>query len=170
MDKKKKIKALIYLSCAISLYSYLSYDHKYSPEFTIYDNEEEAFARYRYGDVYIGDLKYINSIKDSINEKDILVVCGYQDDNGQIDPNVRVVSSYRIDDKEVRNDILNIILIYKDLYPSQWNRSLESMRVEWTVHNILYSIGYERDRTIDVDLDNSEEELYSNKLLQRIFK
>ena len=170
MDKKKKIKALIYLSCAISLYSYLSYDHKYNPEFTIYDNEEEAFARYRYGDVYIGDLNYINSIKDSINEKDILVVCGYQDDNGQIDPNVRVVSSYRIDDKEVRNDILNIILIYKDLYPSQWNRSLESMRVEWTVHNILYSIGYERDRTIDVDLDNSEEELYSNKLLQRIFK
>ena len=63
-----------------------------------------------------------------------------------------------------------IILIYDSLYPSDWKRSIESMRVEWTVHNLLYDIGYERARTRDVDLDNLEEEKYNNKILRRIIK
>lgn len=35
-----------------------------------------------------------------------------------------------------------------------WNRCLSSLYLEWIVHNFLYEIGYERDRTADADLDN----------------
>lgn len=33
------------------------------------------------------------------------------------------------------------------------HRSLFSMKMEWIAHNFLYLIGYERERTKDVDLD-----------------
>lgn len=33
------------------------------------------------------------------------------------------------------------------------NRSQFSMKMEWAVHNFCYAIGYERERTKDVDLD-----------------
>lgn len=35
-----------------------------------------------------------------------------------------------------------------------WERCLSSLYLEWTVHNFLYEIGYERERTKDADLDN----------------
>lgn len=35
-----------------------------------------------------------------------------------------------------------------------WKRSFFSMKMEWICHNFLYSVGYEKDRTRDVDLDN----------------
>lgn len=35
-----------------------------------------------------------------------------------------------------------------------WDRTLFSLYMEWTCHNFLYMIGYERERTGSVDLDN----------------
>lgn len=35
-----------------------------------------------------------------------------------------------------------------------FERSLFSLAMEWTAHNFLYAIGYERERTKDCDLDN----------------
>ena len=35
-----------------------------------------------------------------------------------------------------------------------FKRSLFSMKMEWICHNFLYRVGYERERTKDVDLDN----------------
>ena len=35
-----------------------------------------------------------------------------------------------------------------------FERCLTSLKLEWICHNFLYNIGYERERTKDVDLDN----------------
>ena len=35
-----------------------------------------------------------------------------------------------------------------------WERTLFSLKMEWICHNFLYLVGYERERTKDVDLDN----------------
>ena len=73
-------------------------------------------------------------------------------------------------DKDERNEILTVLKEYDSMYNTEWDRSIESMRVEWTVHNMLYDLHYESARTKHVDLDNSEEELYSNPILQRLLK
>ncbi len=170
MDKRKARRNLIIAGLTgIVLASYYNYDYPYNPYYEVLEDEEE-FGRYSNGKVYIGDIDYIHNIKDNVDKNDILIVIGYQNDENELDPNARIISSHRITDRNQRNEILNLLLIYNKLYPSKWNRTLESMRVEWTVHNILYNIGYEKSRTVDVDLDNSEEELYNNKLLKRLIK
>ena len=35
-----------------------------------------------------------------------------------------------------------------------FERSLFSLKMEWICHNFLYNIGYKREQTKDVDLDN----------------
>ena len=171
MDKKNKIKLLAGLSSALALSLYLPYEHEYNPSFVIHEETADMpFASYKNGDVYIGNKYYIDEVMQKAKDGDVFVECGYRSDNGYLDPNIKIYSSYKINDKDLRNDILMIILIYDNLYPSDWNRSIESMRVEWTVHNLLYDIGYERARTRDVDLDNLEEEKYNNKILRRIIK
>lgn len=35
-----------------------------------------------------------------------------------------------------------------------FERSLFSLKMEWCVHNFLFAIGYKRDQTKDVDLNN----------------
>ena len=35
-----------------------------------------------------------------------------------------------------------------------WDRCIFSLCMEWTCHNFLYMIGYERERTGSADLDN----------------
>lgn len=34
-----------------------------------------------------------------------------------------------------------------------WKRSICSLSLEWTCHNFLYMVGYQRERTKDCDLD-----------------
>ena len=44
----------------------------------------------------------------------------------------------------------------KDAYPDMkiFERSMCSLVNEWATHNALYALGYQRERTKDVDLDN----------------
>jgi hypothetical protein len=102
--------------------------------------------------------------------KEVLIVMGYENDNDHLDPNASILSSYRITDKDERNEILNVLKLYGQINDTRWNRSIDSMRVEWTVHNFFYELNYERDRTQNVDLDNSEEKLYNNYVLKRLIK
>ncbi len=83
---------------------------------------------------------------------------------------MKIYSSYRIHDKEIRNDILEVLCRYEVCYPSRWNRSIEFMRLEWTIHNISYLFHNRRDRTRDVDLDNFDEKNYDKKILNKILK
>ena len=176
MDKKKRLLAISTLSTLLALSIYASYEREYELSYHVYYENtypldkypEECipFGSYSKGDVYIGDEEYIELAKGYAKEDDVLIIMGEQ--NG--DPNATILSSHEIKDKEDRNDILHILKAYDYNNPSEWERTIESMRVEWEIHNMLYNLGIERERTQDVDLDNSEEKKYSNQLLRKLIK
>ena len=74
-----------------------------------------------------------------------------------------------IHDAEIRNEILEILQEYERQFPSDWDRTTESMRLEWLMHNLSYRFDYQPGRTESVDLNNNDEGKYDNKILQRIF-
>lgn len=123
----------------------------------ISDEENAAFAKYRNGFIYIGDEQTIREISQYANEFDILVI----DERSTVDPNMIIIDSYRIKNKQDKCDIISCLLEYEKMYPSAWDRSFETMCLEWDIHNILYTIEYEQDRTKSVDLNNDDEYTYS---------
>ena len=173
MEKKKKLRILIASLCSVACLSYCSYDADYNPQYEILASKDGPFGKYSNGLIYIGDQDYIDSIKDQINPTDVLIIVGgnyNEDTNKDNDQNVKILSSCEITDPEDRLEILNVLEIYSKVHETEWQRSVDSMRVEWAIHNILYDLHYKRNRTEDVDLNNSEEEFYSNFILQRIIK
>ena len=111
------------------------YKHKYKSNYTILNEENGPFAEYSNGYIYIGDANYINSLENT-NSCDILVI----DERDNTDPNMVICSSCDINNKDIRNDILEVLLEYETLYPSDWDRSIESMRFEWFCHNMAYYV------------------------------
>ena len=171
MDKKTRIKSIIFLYITLGFTVYLFNDYNYKDNSIVYeDNDNEAFGEYSKGKIYIGDREFIESLNGKIHKGDILIEQGYKVDEGYNDPNYKIYSSYLITDKSDRNDILNVLQNYNNKNPWGFNRSLDSMRIEWTVHNILYYLGYEQKRTKDVDLNNGDEDIYSNQILKRLIK
>lgn len=176
MDKKKRIIEISTLSGLLALALYASYEREYELSYHVnyentlpygkYPEECIPYGSYSNGDIYIGDEEYIEFAKGYAKKNDILIIMGEQ--NG--DPNATIVSSYNIKSKDERYEILSILSMYEYEHPSEWNRTIDSMRVEWEVHNMLYTLGISRDRTQDVDLDNSEEKIYNNSLLKRLIK
>ena len=81
-----------------------------------------------------------------------------------------ICNSCNIKDKDIRNDILEVLCIYEEMYPSNWDRSIESMRFEWFCHNAAYYVNYKVDDAYEVDLNNNDESKYDNKVLRRIFR
>lgn len=165
MNLKKK-KILFVTTAAIS-FGFFKYEHKYTPEYNIIECSEcGAVATYSNGLIYIGDNNFINNIN-NIKENDILII----DDRKKSESNIKIISSYKIDNKDLRNDILTVILEYTNLYPiEEWDRSIESMRLEWFIHNLLYDFNYEIERTKDVDFTSDEEDRYNNHILRKLFK
>lgn len=167
MKRNKLTKGLISIGIIVLLLTNYENDYKYNPQYEIVDEAGSEFARYRNGKVFIGTRAYLYSVREEIEENDIIVL----DQRYNIsDPNMKIISSYKINDKEIRNEILEIICKYEEKYPSRWDRTIESMRLEWFMHNISYIFKNEIDRTKDVDLDNNEERYYDNKILNRILK
>lgn len=144
--------------------SYL-YKHKYNPNYCILEENADAYASYSNGLVYIGDENYINSLK-NVNPNDVLII----DERNLSDPNMLICNSYVIDNKDLRNEILEIICSYEKDHPSNWDRTIESMRFEWFCHNVSHFFNYRTDRTSEVDLNNKDEDKYNQKVLSRIFK
>ncbi len=162
MKKKNKIIAI---GALITFLIYHGIDYQYNPNYEIIEENDEAFGRYSKGRIYIGDEEYLESLKD-VNENDILVLDKRFNDN----PFMKVYDSNIINNKEIRNEILEVLCRYEECYPSPWDRSIESMRVEWLMHNLSYFFDYESHRTRDVDLDNNDEHYYDNILLRKILK
>lgn len=129
----------------------------------IEDGSSCAYARYKDGLIYIGDEEYILGLNPL--EHDILVIDKRDSDN----PDMKVISSYQIDDPLIRKNIIEVLQEYEKENPSLWDRTTESMEVEWSMHNIFYQLDYEKDRSSDVDFDNKDEEIYSNKVLKKLF-
>ena len=80
----------------------------------------------------------------------------------------KIVSSYKITDKDEMIEILNIIKEYCQNKESNWNRSITSMQNEWLVHNICSNMHIKRSSTDDVDLNNSDENLYNSKIVGKM--
>ena len=166
MDKKTKKRIMALYIASMCLFGAYKYEHKYTPNIAIICEDEDCFkARYSNGYVYIGTKEYLNSVQTTPNDVCVLVLT-----NGD-DPDMKVISSYEIKDKDIRNEILEIICLYERLHPSDWDRTIESMRLEWFVHNFCYDCNHKIDHTRDVDFDNDEQELYDKyKILNKILK
>ena len=128
--------------------------------------DSKAFASYSKGLIYVGDIFYLREMNDSLDDCDIFVL----DQRYRIDSNMKILSSCYISDKNDKEDIVKALLMYEKKYPSKWDRSYESMLVEWEVHNYLYSIGYRIDRTTDVDFNNQDERVYDNVVLKSLLR
>ena len=152
-----KITLIIILS-SLS-FAYYKDDYEYIPNYEILDEDNVAYGRYCDGLVYIGDEEFLNDL-DDLNNGDILI--------NENEESMRVLSSYEIEDKDKRNDILCILKDYEENNKSIHNRSLESMRLEWYIHNLLYDLHIKRSRTKDVDFENNEENIYNSKVLKKV--
>ena len=163
--KKKLDKRKVFAGLGVALVLTFPYKHKYKSNYTILNKPDGAFASYSDGLIYIGDKYYINSL-DNINDGDILVI----DERYKKDPNMVICSSCNIKNKDTRNDILEVLCEYEEMYPSDWDRSIESMRFEWFCHNMAYYVNYKVKDSSEVDLNNKDEDKYNNKILRRIFR
>lgn len=77
------------------------------------------------------------------------------DDN----PCIHIKNSYRVKKRADRKTVLNYIhrlSEYKRLLLAGYTRTSGSQLREWAGHNFLYNIGYQKDRTADVSLDQNE--------------
>lgn len=161
---KKSKKRLFLVSAFILLIGYYSKDYKYKKNnYKIVDGN--FYATYSDGLVYIGDEDFLNNI--TASEYDVLV-CDSRENTKN--PDMIIYNSYLIEDKDKRNEILEIICEYEKCYPSNWNRSIESMRLEWYMHNLSYFLNFRKDRTTDVDFDNDDEKKYDKILLRKVLK
>jgi len=65
MDKKQKIKAIIFLYITLGFTVYLFNDYSYeNNQYIIYDESEDAFGTYKGGKIYIGDRDNFKSLED----------------------------------------------------------------------------------------------------------
>ena len=167
MDNKKlEKKILAIIATLVFLTTYNCVDYEYHPNYEIVEeNPCGPFACYSYGNIYIGSSKYLKNLT-NITENDILV----EDQRFSTDPNMKIYSSYKINDKKIRNEILEVLCKYEECYPSPWNRSIESMRLEWLMHNVSYHFNHEKRRAGDVDLNNNDEAYYDKPVLRKILK
>ena len=165
IDARKKLRRrMMTIGLISAMLAYGGIDHVYVPQYEILEHSK-AFARYSKGNIYIGSRAFLNSLKD-IQPGDILVL----DQRKSNDPNMKIFASSEIRDKNIRNEILEVLCRYEECYPSDWDRTIESMRLEWLMHNLSYDFNHEQHRTYDVDLNNGDQEYYDNIILNKIFK
>ena len=152
----KKRKRILALAASLIFLGHLSYGYKNTSRYEITDSAHSlAFAKYSKGLVYIGSKTFLATIIPQKN--DVLVL----DSRDEKDPDMKIFSSYKIVDPMIKDEILKILLQYEKKYPSKWNRTIESMRLEWYIHNIMHFFNYEIDRTTDVDFNNDDENTYN---------
>ena len=129
----------------------------YNPNYEI--TEDMEFAHYNDYHIYIGSKDYIDKIYDK-DTHNIYII----DERDNSNPNVEIYNSAFIVSNKQRLTILKILLEYEKMYPTAWNRTLNSMENEWFIHNLCYYLNLETHRTSEVDLDNNDEENYKNLL------
>lgn len=153
---KKRSRRVLALAATLFVLGHVSYSHKYTSEYTIFDRPfSKAYARYKDGLVYIGSEEFLADIE--TNPGDVLVI----DDRHAEDPNMRIISSYKLRDLNDMADVIRILLEYENNNPSEWNRSFMSMLIELYAHNASHTLHYSTNRTTDVDFNNKDEDVYN---------
>lgn len=160
-SKTKKIATLCV--CASLIAAHFAIDYPFRPHYVITRNEK-AYARYSNGKVYIGKQEFLDSIEKEPG--DVLVL----DARDEADPDMKIIDSCAIKNKDERNEILEILLEYEEDDPSNWYRTLRSMRCEWDLHNTSEGLNYRTDSSSDVDLNNADEEKYNSFFLRKILR
>ncbi len=92
----------------------------------------------------------------SIGDTDFVVL----DYTHLADPCLQVRDSYRADNYYVRACIIDILTEYDSENNTKWERTKESMEIEWYVHNLSYAAQYKTERAKHVDLNNEDENVY----------
>lgn len=156
---KKYKKKILAFSLAFVLATSLTGDTKTNYEDRIYIVEEIDDPHYIgsccSGDVYFGSKTELKKLYDS-GVNGIFII----DERNNKEPNVKIIDSYNITDKQDMRDILMLIKLYDDEHPSKWSRTINSMINEWRMHNICYERDYYICNSKDVDLNNSDEETF----------
>jgi len=106
---------------------------------------------------YISNDEHINKINND-NPNNIYIT----DNRCEENQNIRIYNSYKIKRTKEMLEILKILIEYENRYPTDWYRTIESMKNEWITHDICYILGIEIVRTGEVDFDNNDEENYKN--------
>ena len=140
----KALKRTICITTALFISTFISANKK---------NDNVKYASYSKGDVYIGT-ELPSDFYD--NPYDVFVL----DRRDGKNPDMRVYDSYRITSLPDQEAIIDILLRYEEEYPSNWNRTKESLLREWLVHNNCYELGIKVSHTRHVDFDNEDEETY----------
>ena len=168
MENNRKILT-VYLSMMLILLSLLNNrgENVNSEEYNVEQESYEIDYLYKESNVYIcGSLRDGIELGNVCKDSDIIVV----DQSDYKDPNMKILSSYKVKDTEDMKHILGIIKRYCDSKETSWDRSIESMQNEWIIHNICSSLLIRNDRTDDVDLNNSDEIIYKSKILTKILQ
>ena len=167
MKKNNRKKTIAYLSMMLILLSLLHSKRKKVDIEDYYAKEvlQDVCYSYKEGNVYIcSSLIDGMRLRNVCDEFDIIVV----DQTDYKDPNIRILSSYKVTDTEDMKQILEIIKKYCNSTETDWDRSIGSMQNEWISHNICSSLLIRNDRTDDVDLNNGDEIVYKSKILSKI--
>lgn len=167
--KKTLKRKIIIIALLVTLGIIYIPNHKYekvSIQEIDYEDEYIRVFNYSLGRIYIGNYASIHAISDEVSENDILVI----DYRLVADPDMQILNSYRIKDIDIINEVLEIICYYEKSDPSNWNRTISSMRNEWEMHNYSYMFNYDITRTRDVDLNNADEDKYDSELLRKILR
>ena len=161
-------KRILLLSIILMAILYIP-DHQYKEmevqEVTTESDNVRVF-NYSLGRVFIGEYFYIKDMLKEAGESDILII----DLRRISDPNMQVLSSYKIKNIDIINEVLEIMLYYESTDPTEWDRTLSSMRNEWEMHNYSYFFRYDEDRTRDVDLNNADEEKYRSEIMRKLLR
>ena len=127
------------------------------------DNSSIPFATCSNHDVYISTSKALAS-SSSKEEPNIFII----DQRDKPDPNMCVRESFKITDSDEMKTVIEIMQAY-DIYPSEWNRTSESMLNEWKIHNFCCGIDLFPNHTEDVDFNNADESIYNHSVITKMF-
>ncbi|MBQ4333067.1 MAG: RHS repeat-associated core domain-containing protein [Clostridia bacterium] len=118
----------------------------------------EPIGKTEQGNVYL--VKDISEMKASF-PGDVIVL----DNRGPNEKdNIVIPYSYQIRDKQLQHSILTILTEYESANPTGWDRSVDSMMLEWEVHNcgvvlgnLLPILGALYDKSIHTCFENKSE-------------
>ena len=79
---------------------------------------------------------------------------------------MKIKDSYKIMTNSEMLEVLRLLEEYEEKNPSNWNRTIQSMRNEWIYHNMSFYLSYETISSKDVDLNNADEYRYEKKLIR----
>ena len=163
MKKNKKILILIMSYLIIFFNSKTKageYTEKinYNKEFIIDTNP--LYGTYSNGNIIIiSDEKYIIE-----KNNDLYII----DNRNTSDPNIKIYNSYKVTSLDEMKEILQMLINYENNYPSNWNRTLESMKNEWYIHNLFYKMHINEESARTVDLNNDDQNFYQSKILTKV--